>query len=155
MAHCIQAIVTTAETADRLQRLHGLLPRVSAPQGFAIFPVDAEFVDSVTSARPPQNTETFMLLTDAFHDFLCELSRFGTLAYVETDYFGGIGGQGAVVYSNREVVVKPEWRDSGPINRALERLGVKRSLLGDRFSALGLDKYRSNDDLLAAAATTA
>jgi len=45
----------------------------------------------------------------------------------------------------------PEWRESGPINRALKMIGVSRGPLGDRFSALGLGAYRSNDDLIDAA----
>jgi hypothetical protein len=115
-----------------------------------------------------------MLLTDGLHDLLLDLSRFGPLAYIETEYFGGTGGQGAVVYSGREVVMGPEWHDSGPISRALGLIGVKRRPVGgrfstlglralgligvkrcpvgDRFSALGLGAYRSNDDLIDAAA---
>lgn len=151
MGHCIRAIVTTSDIADDLQAIYPQLPRVNARQDFVILPVDADFIDSVTGARPSQSTETFMLLTDAFHELLRELSRFGPLAYIETEYFGGVGGQGAAVYSGREVMMEPEWRDSGSINRALKRIGVKRRLLGDRFSALGLDEYRSNDDLIDAA----
>jgi hypothetical protein len=89
-----------------------------------------------------------MLLTDAFQDLLRELSHLGPIAYVETDYFGGIGGQGAAVYADRQVRMKPLWGESGPINRALKLLGVKRGLLRDGFSALGLGAYRSNGDLI-------
>ena len=148
MGHCIQAIITTSEIADQLRTVYPELPRVNAPQGFVILPVDAGFIDAVTAVRPEQSTETFMLLTDGFHELLLDLSRFGPLAYIETEYFGGNGGQGAVVYSGREVVMKPEWSHSGPVNRALKLIGVKRGLVGDRFSALDLGKNRSNDDLI-------
>jgi hypothetical protein len=151
MGHCIQVLVATPETADRLQSSYSQLPRVVARQGFVILPVDADFVDSVTEARPPQSTNTFMLLTDAFQDFLRELSRLGPVAYIETDYFGGVGGQGAAVYADGQVIMEPEWGESGPINRALKMIGVNRGLFGDRFSALGLGAYRSNDDLSDAA----
>lgn len=179
MGHCIQAIVTSSDTAERLQEIYPQLPLVSASQEFVILPVDADFVDSVTQPRPSQSTETWMLLTDAFHDLLRELSRFGPLAYIETEYFGGVGGQGAAVYSDGMVMMEPEWSDSGPINRALELIGVKplrrpqnrswfcspvnralkligikRGLLGDRFSTLGLGQYRSNDDLIEASGGT-
>ena len=151
MGHCIQALIATPEIADHLQAAYPQLPRVVARQGFVILPIDADFIDSVTEARPPQSTDTFMLLTDAFQDFLRELSRFGSVAYIETEYFGGVGGQGAAVYSDRKVMMEPEWGESGPINRALVILGVNRALLGDRFSAFGLGVYRSNDDLIDAA----
>ena len=151
MGHCIQAIIAAPEVADFLQSACPQLPRVVARQGFVILPIDADFIDSVTDARPSQSSESFMLLTDPFQDFLRELSRYGRVAYIETEYFGGAGGQGAAVYSDRQVIMEPEWGESGPINRALEIMSVKRSLLGDRFTALGLDAYRSNDDLIDAA----
>jgi hypothetical protein len=151
MGHCIQAIITTSGAADHLRTNYPQLPFVNASQEFVIVPVDSDFIDSVTKARPSQSTETFLLLTDAFHELLLDLSRFGMLAYVETDYFGGIGGQGAAVYSRGEVVMKPKWRKSGPVNQALKRIGVRRRLLEDRFSALRLGRYRSNDDLSDAA----
>jgi hypothetical protein len=151
MGHCVQAIVTTPNVADELRALYPQLPRVAAQQGFVILPVDAGFIDSVTEARPAQSSEKFMLLTAAFNELLRRLSRFGPLAYVETEYFGGIGGQGAAVYSGGETVMEPEWRESGPINRALGLIGVKRRLHRDQFRALGLEGYRSNDDLLEAA----
>jgi hypothetical protein len=151
VGHCVQAIVTTPEVADELQAVYPQLPRVTASQGFVILPVDSDFVDSATVSRPGQSTEQFMLLTEGFHDLLRELSRLGSLAYVETDYFGGVGGQGAAVYSGRAVLMEPEWREAHSINRALALIGVKRHLLGDQFQALGLGRYRSNDDLIEAA----
>ena len=152
MGHCIQALVATLDTAEHLRAAYPQLPCVAARQGFGILPIDAEFIDSVAEARPPQSTDTFMLLTDAFRDFLRDLSRLGCVAYIETEYFGGAGGQGAAVYSDRQVIMEPEWGESGQINRALKMIGVNRDLLGDRFSALGLDTYRSNEDLIEAAA---
>jgi hypothetical protein len=151
MGHCVQAIVTTSAIADELQAIYPQIPRVTARQGFVILPVDAEFVDSAAESRPEQSSEAFKLLTAGFHELLRKLSRLGPLAYIETDYFGGVGGQGAAVYSCGEVVMEPEWRESGPINQALGLIGVKRRLLGDRFRALGLDAYRSNDALVDAA----
>ena len=148
MGHCIQAIVVASEIADRLRAAYPQLRCVSARQGYMILPIDADFVDSVTGAQPPNSTDTFMLLTEAFGHFLRELSRFGPLAYIETEYFGGIGGQGAAVYAGREVILAPEWRESGVINRALKQIGMRRRPFADRFMALGLDAYRSNDDLM-------
>ncbi len=160
MGHCIQAIVTTSDIAESLRTIYPQLPGVKAPQGYVILPVDGEFIDDVTEARLSQSTgtfilppEAFMLLTETFHSLLRDLSRFGPLAYIETDYFGGVGAQGAAVYSGREVVMELRWRNFGPVNQALKLIGVKRRLLGDRFSALGLYKYRLNEDLIDAAAS--
>jgi hypothetical protein len=148
MGHCIRAIVTSRDVADQLRALYPQLPLVTARQGYVILPVDDHFLDSVTESRPPQSTATFMLQTNTFCNLLVELSRLGTLAYIETDYFGGNGAQRAAVFREGKVAMEPEWRKSGVINRALKLIGVKRGLLGDRFAALGLPEYRSNDHLV-------
>lgn len=90
----------------------------------------------------------FMLLTQAFQDKLQRLSTGGQLAYVETDYFGGVGGQGAVVYRDGHEVLPRTWGKAGVINGALRLLGVKRKLLADRFTVIGFGQVRSNDDIL-------
>jgi hypothetical protein len=147
MGHCIQTIIARSAVADAVCDLYPQLLRVDVPQGFAVIPVEAEFIDLVCEARPQQSSNDFKLLTDSFCEFLRELSRFGALAYLETEYFGGVGGQGAVVYCSREILMEPTWQKSGIINKALRKIGVRRSLFGDRFSAIGLRQYRSNDAL--------
>lgn len=151
MAHCIQVIVASTAVAEAICALFPQLRRVTAPEGFSILPIDANFVYIATKTRPQQCTETFMLLTDKFRSFLRGLSRVGPLAYLETEYFGGAGGQGAAVYSNREVKLEPAWQDFGIINQALGLIGVKASKGRDCFDTMSLCNYRSIDDLIEAA----
>lgn len=151
MGHHIQTIVASASVGNAIRAQFPQLICVEAKQGFVLLPVDAHFIDSVTQPRPSQSPNEFLLLTDSFCDLLCDMSRLGTLAYIETDYTAGKGGQGAVVYSNGEVPMKPAWAKAGVINTALKVLGVRRWLLGDRFTALGLPHFRCNDDFLDAA----
>ena len=94
-----------------------------------------------------------MLLTDSFRLFLRSLSIGGRLAYVETEYFGGAGGQGALVCRDGVETMPPLWRESGVINLALKEIGVRRGILADRFANIGLDHIRGNDDLLDLIAT--
>ena len=151
MAHHIQAMVMTPEVAVKIQDLHPDLSSVPMRQDFVLLPVDETIVATISGPSASSNFGGFQLLCEGFHDSLRELSRFGPLAYIETDYFGGVGGQGGAVYANREILMSPEWRSSGSINRALKQLGVKPRLVGDRFAALGLMEYRSKDALIEAA----
>lgn len=148
MGHYIQAIVANEAVAERIRAEHPQLVGVRVAQGFVVLPVDATFVDSVAIAHPTAEIDEFVLLTIGFRDVLTELSRFGPIAYIETEYHGGSGGQGAAVYANRDVLMEPQWSECGPINLALKLLGVRRRILGDRFSALGLQRFRFNDDLI-------
>jgi hypothetical protein len=93
-----------------------------------------------------------------------ELSLLTPIAYVETEYFGGPGSQGSIVWDLGRVVLGPlrtgdarEWEFSPvadvalcdrAINQALRYLGVKSVSGVDEFSALGLHRHRSNDEWL-------
>ena len=65
---------------------------------------------------------------------------------VETDYFGGNGTQWAAAYYGNTELMPLKEADAGPINSALKAIGV-RSLLTDRFTAVGLGEHRDWDDL--------
>jgi hypothetical protein len=151
MGHTVRAIIATSDVADELQLRYPVLAQVAVRQGFVILPVDADFVDSVSEIRPETSSNDFALLTASVDTLLRRLSLRGPIAYIETAYFGRVARQGAAVYARGEVLMAPESRESGPINRALALIGVKRPLIGDRFQAIGLGRYRSNDDLIEAA----
>lgn len=150
MGHCIHAIVAPLATADTISDLWPELPRLDRDNGFALFPVDAELIDArIAPDRTPTRTANeFEQLTNGFRTLLQSLSRDGQLAYVETDYFGGIGGQGALVCRDGEEIMPPSWSGSGTINRALKLIGLKRGLLADRFTAAGFAQVRNDDAIL-------
>lgn len=147
MGHNIQAIITSTATADLICHRYPMLPRRNTAVGFAIIPINSDFFDVVTHSSRSEPFEDFLWLTSDFQDFLRDLSHLGDLAYVETEYFGGAGGQGGVVFSGGEVRMAPEWGESDVINRALQQVGVRAGIMRDRFSILGLDQVRSNDDI--------
>lgn len=153
MGHSVQVIVSPTMVADAICSLYPALSALGTSTGFSLIPIEADFIDDVVHDRPLQETgeNEFMLLTAGFVKFLCELSRLGPVAYVETDYFGGQGGQGALVYSGCSEVMTPAWGDIGTINRALELIGVPEVAGGDRFTAIGLDDFRFNDQIVEAA----
>lgn len=72
----------------------------------------------------------------------------GGLAYVETDYFGGTGGQSAVAFvDGRETMTPQRARGGGgAINQALRAIGVTRSVADDEFDTIGLGERRSMID---------
>ena len=90
-----------------------------------------------------------------------QISKAGSIAYIETEYFGGIGGQCAVVWNQGEVAAGP-FRESnypangesvytppsdGAISQALRYLGVSVGDEFDEFDALGLGNFRRVDDI--------
>lgn len=157
MAHSIHVIVAPRDTADLISSRWPELPRLNRENGFALFPVNAALIDArlAPDKTPTVTGDEFMLVTNGFRSLLQELSCDGQLAYVETEYFGGVGGQGALVFRNGEEIMPPTWQSSGTINVALKLLGLNRDSFADRFTAAGLAQFRDDEqicDLIAAEA---
>ena len=90
-------------------------------------------------------------LTGALARFAELLSRSGSVAYVETDYFGGAGEQAACVWSRGQRVLRPRRARGGTVNAALRLLGVQACGLQDEFDAVDLGRYRETGSWLAEA----
>lgn len=65
-------------------------------------------------------------------------------AVIETNYFGGMGTQHALVFQGIQSVPDP----TKSVNSALRLLGVKADPNRDEFDTVGLGKHRSNPDFL-------
>jgi hypothetical protein len=124
MGHMIEALIAT-----------------SAPAGKATL-----FDGAITVALPPP--VLFLVpLTDAL--WIREVSSAGRVAYIETEYFGGIGEQAAAVWEDGRLIMPATLAPSGPINEALKLLGVQRTATQDEFDVAGLGRHRRTTDWLA------
>ena len=148
MGHCIHAIVAPNETARKILADWPDLSRLDRGNGFAIFPIDADLIDEriAPDKTPTETGDEFMLLTSGFRDLLRTLSLGGQLAYVETEYFGRTGGQGALVCRDGIEIMPPTWHSSGTINDALKLIGMKRTMTAVYFNAAGFGDVRFYDD---------
>ncbi len=68
-------------------------------------------------------------------------ARPGPLAYIETDYAGGVGTQAGVLLERGKVVLGPV-EGEGTVNRLLNAIGVWHRPGEDEFDALSLGRYR-------------
>jgi hypothetical protein len=129
MAHNLSAFITKEKNLSPFVR------RAQLPQGFALVPGDEWLLS--------QFPELEGRGTRGFSELLCGGAP---VAAVFTDYFGGDGEQraetsdGALYEDNSDVPL--------PINRALEDLGVLRDEGLDEFDTLGLDEFRSTEEVL-------
>ena len=128
---------------------------VPLTQGFGFLPVTKQIVGSDSS---PLFNE-FERLTAPLNEWAVEVSLQFPLAYIETEYFGGVGAQSAVNWESGRIVYGPvvsksDWVDGrlvsvplpvSAINQAVQLIGVVRGEDLDEFAALGLDRHRSNE----------
>lgn len=149
MGYTLEAIFLDAAAA---RAPHGL-PAVALPHGVTMLPITAQVIDGLPAGHPSPDREDhrpFWKFDRALEAVVLAASRFGRVAYVEADFFGGVGTQTAATWQAGTVVMAPKHRDGlGPINEALRFLGVVPAPGQDEFEAVNLGRFRHTEDWLA------
>jgi len=148
MGHRIIGLVAAPKLLDDFARAHGLHEPVPLRLGLHFLPLE----EAEHDIWQPTGTPTigkFTYLSESLAELLKTLSRQGTVLYLETDYFGGLGGQSALLFGGGAAIFGPNNSDDTSISEALRMMGVKRGADDfDEFDAVGLGAYRSNEDWL-------
>jgi len=148
----IGARAVVAGAATRLRA-----PVVDLAQGFALVPGPLVPAGAVAGDGAPAGSwphgEPFWHLAATWEAAAVAASAQGPIAYVEAEFYGGVGSHAAVVWRDgvavlgpvRSVSPPPELLRSRPprsIDDALQVLGVRPGERGDEFDALGLGRHR-------------
>lgn len=148
MSHSLQALILTEPIDGALPpaahpvRLHGAL---------VLLPVTDELFDEAVArygGEGDSHDEVFWKFSPALCALAVSLVEDRPYAYIETDYFGGVGTQAAGAWKGHEVVMAPVQAEIGPINDVLSQLGVRRGLTQDQFDRVGLSRHRHTEDWL-------
>ena len=169
MGHFIEGFIAKREGLARAAMPFAGAVICPLEQGFGFLPLPDEWADDEDGKSADEETgpwvEPFTRLSARLADWARELSRHVPVAYVQTDYFGGMGGQCAMAWANgtiahgptAESTLKPsagppsQFVGPNPINHALRALGVVRGKAHDEYDALGLGLHRSNEKWMDAA----
>ncbi|MEU9189766.1 hypothetical protein AB0D14_35560 [Streptomyces sp. NPDC048484] len=153
MGYTLQAVIAGDELLRAASRDVPGARVAPLRQGLSLMPMTDEVFDAITDGSAAGNLG-FWRLPGGFETLLAQWSAAGPIAYVEAEYFGGVGEQRAAVWADGALVLGPldaptkKWlsRTVSPISQALRQLRVRRSLGEDEFEAVGLDRHRNNDD---------
>ena len=152
MSHVLTGNVGSPEALQHFCKEQSLRSPIPLPQGLAILPLREKDVASILGAFTTGHVEGFNYLSEQMEDVLRLASSGSQLVFFETEYFGGVGSQGAVLFSNGTVAYGPKVAETGPINEALSLLGVRVSPSAhDEFETIGLHFHRGSEEWLAAA----
>lgn len=151
MSHFVSGLIARSELLGRLAGSLATELRLPLAQGFAFVPLDGDNLDAIPTPAGPR-VPRFSYLSEGLVQVLCAASQACELAYVETNYFGGAGWQGALACAGGEAVYGPVTAQFGPINDALALLGVRRAAGRslDEFDCVGLGGFSDNDEARAA-----
>ena len=158
MGHYIQGFI--AEAGAMLKAASQLKQACCVPLklGYCFLPI----TDEVAAETDDAPHEVLQRLTTPLIEWAQRTSRETPIAYIETEYHGGMGSQSSIVWSGGTCILGPletvdGYRDGkvvetplleGAINQAMRQLGIERGDIRDEFDALGLGWNRSNDDWL-------
>jgi len=167
MGHNINAIIGGRETLARLIEQFGSPKPTEIPFDLIIVPLDEQRLDVLATSTEP-SFDGFTYLTPTM---VAEIGRklgAGPALYIETEYHGGTGGQGAALFNDGMLVwrrtestpsvdVSRPWLArlfrlrarpaKSPISEGLANLGVVVSGDEDEFDRVELRKFRSLEAL--------
>lgn len=160
MGHTIQGFI--AKTKILQEGAHWVTDAHVIPlsQSLSLLPVTEGLHDGLMSEPPRVRKpyKEFWRLSFEMEAFALRKSRLGAVAYVETDYFGGVGQQAAILWKDGSAIVGPlgteivkidtAIRRVGaelPVNTVLWRMGVEIGAARDEFEAIGLHHHRDNE----------
>ncbi|MGW7636895.1 hypothetical protein [Streptomyces decoyicus] len=156
MGYQLQAVIAGDELLRAASQDLADVGVVPLDQGLSLMPMTNELFDAFTEGSA-DGAWGFWRLPGGFGRLLAQWSAAGPVAYVEAEYFGGVGEQQAAVWSDGAVVLGPLHTPEGqpfplagsPIAQALRRLGAAADAAEDEFSAIGLDRHRHTEDWIA------
>ena len=146
MGHCVTGLIAKSTVLEAFSREHSLHQPVALLSEFAILPLRDVDLDSFLVAPVSFDIEGFRYLSDQFLDVLRRASHQGMLMYFETDYFGGLGCQGAAVFQHGQLIFGPLSAKTGAINQGLKLLGISiQQPARDEFETIGLGRHRDTE----------
>jgi hypothetical protein len=155
MGYTLEAVIGPATVLHAVtqERADALL--VPLRQGMVLLPMTDELFDQLTDGSQ-DGLPGFWKFPGGFDQVLASWSSHGPLAYVEAEYFGGVGRQCSAAWDGGTLVFGPlaiadgqMVPDAGtPIEQALAHLGVVSNGYHDEFEAVGLGQHRHTDDWL-------
>jgi hypothetical protein len=142
MGYYLQAIIakqqTLAQHASQFQ--HARI--VPLAQDIAMIPIIHELYDEIGDAG---DVDSFYKLSPGIEKWAKRISALAPVAYIEADFFGGIGGQSAVAWTSGSRILGP-LHSQDAINETLRFFGVRGDGAHDEFDAIGLGRHRDTED---------
>ncbi|MBF5043148.1 hypothetical protein FGE12_12185 [Aggregicoccus sp. 17bor-14] len=146
MAHSLEGFIARAELLQTGAKGLTTAKVVPLAQGYALLPVTQALADEVNGGKERTAAfEQFWRLSERLAHLAESWSALGPVAYVETDYVRGSGVQASVVWDAGTRVLDPSRGAAGPVNWALQRIGVQCDEAQDAFDTLGLGRLRETE----------
>lgn len=144
MGYFFRGIISTSSIVDFCKIKYKNLHLIQLHHNLVTIPLTDELFDEINDGQgiPIKNYE---YLTDRLGIFCSDISRFEKVAYIEADYFDGMGFQSGIVW-DKGLVIFEEILNDNSINKVLELFGVENDNSKDEFDTVGLGRHRNIRD---------
>jgi hypothetical protein len=152
MGYIFHGLISHTTTLDKVHPHFLNWHVVGLNQGISIIPFTNKLFKEIEEAELKRDGKTikrtdFLELTSAIETLAVEISKVGAVGWIEAEFHGGSGDQGAVCWDNGLCILGPI-RDQKAINQVLRLLNVRLGFMHDEFAAVGLRKHRDTHDWL-------
>ena len=150
MGYLLQAIISKRKMSEIIMSELQLARRVWLKEDLYILPYYPDFYDEFNQYEKSEDFDKFEYLNKKLYNYLINKSAIEPVAYIEAEYFGGTGGQSAIMLDKSEKIVDIRFEDSGygAINTVLKEFGVKKESNLDEWDTVGMLRHRSTEDWL-------
>jgi hypothetical protein len=149
--HNVEALIARSDAlAVAVRRFECAVP-CPLVQGFSLLPLTDTLKGALAAERPETKAlpaDPLPNFSDGLHALALDLAQHVPVAYIATFYFGGQGGQHALVWDQGHLRCSPAtagydqaWPNS-PISQALRMIGVVAEQGEDEFDTVGLGQHR-------------
>lgn len=149
MGYYLQALICKSQSLKNKVNSFSFEHRIHLAQDFTMIVVTDGLCEEVADkyfCDEHEPYKEFSMFSGSLAEWAKELSNLTPIAYLEAEYFGGVGGQSAIVWGKSNVVLGPLSGKSGPINKALQFLGAQAVGARDEFDSVGLNRERNAED---------
>ncbi len=145
MSYFLNAILCKSQI--QFQSNFTSLKVVHLEQGLTMVPLTDSLFDEITASTPEEThlVQGLERLSTSLAELLREVSDDISVAYVEAEYWGGVGSQSAVMWDKGEVVFQV-LNSQDAINQVLRMLGIEAKDAVDEFDSVNLGRYRFTND---------
>ncbi|MFD1887633.1 hypothetical protein [Paenibacillus wenxiniae] len=145
MGYYFNGILTSIEAWTAYKEKYNHLCAIELYQQIIAIPISDDLYNEIndeTNNGQLTSAPNYDSLTDAIKQLCSEFSRIARTAYIEAEYFGGVGTQNGIVWDAADVIFE-ETLSEHAVNKALQQLGVIRTEEQDEFDTVQLGRHRS------------
>ena len=145
MGYYLQAFLGHRAELELIQKEYSVSMIIDLEQNISIIPLTEELYDQINNYSESDSILIFEYFTINMEEKILEIIGKRKLGYVEAEYFGGEGGQQAIIWNEGRRVLELSY-DQDRINAVLKEFGVIADEGKDEFATLGFGRERNTRD---------